>query len=50
MKIYDISQEIFTCAVYPGDPSPERTVMMKISDGAVCNLTARKCAHITEPT
>lgn len=46
MKIYDISQEIFTCAVYPGDPSPERTVMMKISDGAVCNLTALKmCAH-----
>ena len=46
MKIYDISQEVFTCAVYPGDPSPERTVMMKISDGAVCNLTALKmCAH-----
>ncbi len=46
MKIYDISQEVFTCAVYPGDPSPERMVMMKISDGAVCNLTALKmCAH-----
>ena len=20
MKIYDISQEVFSCAVYPGDP------------------------------
>lgn len=46
MKIYDISQEVFGCAVYPGDPSPERIEMMKISDGAVCNLTAIKmCAH-----
>ena len=46
MRIFDISQEVFSCAVFPGDPSPERTVMMKISDGGVCNLTALKmCAH-----
>lgn len=46
MKIYDISQEVFTCCVYPGDPSPERQVMMRIPEGAVCNLTAfRMCAH-----
>ena len=46
MKIYDISQEVFGCEVYPGDPSPERTELLKISDGAVCNLTALKmCAH-----
>ena len=46
MKIYDISQEVFGCAVYPGDPSPERIEMLKISEGAVCNLTALKmCAH-----
>ena len=46
MKIYDISQEVFSCAVYPGDPSPEREVMLSIADGAVCNLTAfRMCAH-----
>ncbi len=46
MKIYDISQEVFGCAVYPGDPSPERIVMLKKSDGAVCNLTAiTMCAH-----
>jgi arylformamidase len=46
MKIYDISQEVFGCAVYPGDPSPERQVKLKISEGAVCNLTAfQMCAH-----
>ncbi|MBQ8951242.1 MAG: cyclase family protein [Eubacterium sp.] len=46
MKIYDIAQEVFDCAVYPGDPSPERFVMLKKSEGAVCNLTAFKmCAH-----
>ena len=46
MKIYDISQEVFGCAVFPGDPPPERMALMKISDGAVCNLTALKmCAH-----
>ena len=46
MKIYDISQEVFSCCVYPGDPSPERQVMMNLPEGAVCNLTAfRMCAH-----
>ena len=46
MIIHDISQEIFTCSVYPGDPSPERQVMLQIPNGAVCNLTAfRMCAH-----
>ncbi len=46
MKIYDISQEVFTCNVFPGDPQPERIVQMKIKDGEMCNLTAFKmCAH-----
>lgn len=46
MKIYDISQEVFTCKVYPGDPSPKKIPMLKIEDGAICNLTAFKmCAH-----
>lgn len=46
MKIYDISQEVFGCAVYPGDPKPEREIKMKISDGDVCNLSAfSMCAH-----
>ena len=46
MKIYDISQEVFSCTVFPGDPQPKREVMMKIAEGAVCNLTALSmCAH-----
>ena len=46
MKIYDISQEVFTCQVYQGDPSPKKIPMLKIEDGAICNLTAFKmCAH-----
>ncbi len=46
MKIYDISQEVFGCAVYPGDPAPERQVMLSISEGKICNLTAfNMCAH-----
>ena len=46
MKIYDISQEVFSCAVYPGDPKPERKVMASTASGAVCNLTAvSMCAH-----
>jgi len=24
MKIYDISQEVFSCQVFPGDPAPEK--------------------------
>lgn len=46
MKIYDISQEVFTCTVFPGDPQPKRDIMMKISEGSICNLTALSmCAH-----
>ena len=46
MQIFDISQEVFSCQVYPGDPAPEREEVLKISDGAMCNLTAfRMCAH-----
>lgn len=46
MKIYDISQEVFGCEVYPGDPVPERERLMRIADGEVCNLTALSmCAH-----
>ena len=46
MVIYDISQEVFGCNVFPGDPSPYRDKLSSISDGAVCNLTAfGMCAH-----
>jgi len=46
MQIYDISQELFGCAVYPGDPAPARTVLMSTANGDLCNLTALSmCAH-----
>lgn len=46
MKIYDISQEVFGCQVYPGDPAPERNVLSSMEKGEVCNLTAfSMCAH-----
>ena len=32
MKIYDISQEVFSCRVFPGDPSPEKKILMSIED------------------
>ena len=46
MKLYDISQEVFSCAVYPGDPAPAREVLASLDTGDVCNLTAfSMCAH-----
>lgn len=46
MKIYDISQELFSCAVFPGDPAPKREVLSSMEDGALYNLTALSlCAH-----
>lgn len=46
MKIYDISQEIFNCAVYPGDPLPERKILSSMENGEPYNLTAfSMCAH-----
>lgn len=46
MKIYDISQEILTCAVYTGDPSPYSENLVSIDDGEVYNLSALyMCNH-----
>ncbi len=46
MKIYDISQEVFGCGVYPGDPAPRRETLFSIEKGDACNLTAfSMCAH-----
>ena len=46
MKIYDISQEVFSCCVFPGNPAPERTVIRSIAAGERNNLTAfSMCAH-----
>ena len=46
MKLYDISQEVFSCAVYPGDPKPEKKTLCATADGDLYNLTAfSMCAH-----
>lgn len=46
MKIYDISQEVFGCQVYPGDPKPEKMTLCSMEKGDLYNLTAlNMCAH-----
>ena len=46
MKIHDISQEVFACEVYPGDPKPEKTILSSMKNGDLYNLTAfSMCAH-----
>ena len=46
MKIYDISQEVFGCRVYAGDPVPEKKLLCSMGKGDLYNLTAfSMCAH-----
>ena len=46
MKLYDISQEVFSCAVYPGDPEPEMRTLYSTEAGDLYNLTSfAMCAH-----
>ena len=46
MKLYDISQEVFSCAVYPGDPAPRKEQLCAMASGQLYNLTAfSMCAH-----
>ena len=46
MKIHDISQEVFGCDVYPGDPKPIKTKISSIPDGDLYNLSSfSMCAH-----
>ena len=46
MKIYDISQEVFSCQVYPDDPAPEKKIIKSMENGEVYNLTTfSMCAH-----
>lgn len=46
MKIYDITQEVFGCKVYPGDPAPAYERVSQIQNGDICNLTTLfMCAH-----
>ena len=46
MKLYDISQEVFSCVVFPGDPAPKREWLNTMESGGLYNLTAfSMCAH-----
>ena len=39
LKIYDLSKELFSAAVYPGDPAPQKTLFFEISETCPCNVT-----------
>lgn len=44
--IIDISQEVFSCKVFPGDPAPAAQRVLSIEQGDICNLTSfSMCAH-----
>ena len=46
MKIHDISQELFSSVVFPGDPAPIGTRVHSMEDGHLFNLTTLSmCAH-----
>lgn len=46
MRIYDISQEVFGCEVYTGDPVPKKNVLNSMEKGDLYNLTEfSMCAH-----
>lgn len=44
--LIDISQELFSCSVYPGDPVPKKESLYRIDQGDLYDLTAfSMCAH-----
>ncbi len=44
--LYDITQPLFECEVFPGDPAPEKTELRRMKDGSLYNLTAISlCVH-----
>ena len=44
--LIDISQEVFTCRVYPGDAAPEKKTVRSMARGDLYNLTEfSMCAH-----
>ncbi len=54
MKWYDITQEVFSSCVYPGDRTPERLRVFDMEEGALYNLTefamnAHNGTHVDAP-
>ena len=46
MKIIDISQEVFSCQIFPGDPIPQKNVIFSMEKGDPYNLTTfSMCSH-----
>lgn len=46
MKLIDISQEVLSCNVFPGDESPKAEQVLSVEKGDVCNLSVlHMCAH-----
>lgn len=46
MQLIDITRELTTAPVYPGDPSPELEALSRIDLGDACNLSLLKaCVH-----
>ncbi len=46
MRIIDISQEVLSCNVFPGDDSPKAELVKRMDDGEFYNLSAfSMCAH-----
>lgn len=46
MKIYDISQELINCKVFPGDPQPKLECVADMKQGAEYNLSnLSMCVH-----
>lgn len=39
MNLHDITQELFSSPVYPGDPAPHKEYFLNIDRGDICNLT-----------
>ncbi len=54
MLLYDITRELFSAPVYPGDPRPRRTLLRRIDNDNPCNLSelsmsAHAATHIDAP-
>ena len=46
MKIIDISQEVLSCRIYPGDPAPQCEKLQNMHNGDLYNLSQfSMCAH-----
>ncbi|MGM9652337.1 MAG: GNAT family N-acetyltransferase [Eubacteriales bacterium] len=45
-RLYDITQELLSCVVFPGDIAPSREQVMSIASGDAVNVSnLRMCAH-----